>query len=171
MSVVPVIETPRLILREHRLTDFDPIAKHWESDRTQWTGGPHDRRRAWEVFSMDAAQWHLRGYGMWIVEERESGATAGWIGFYEPDHYDETEIGWVLLEAFEGKGYGFEAAMAARTYGEEHFGITAPCSFIATPNTRSVALAERMGATLEDTRTGPKGPFFVYRHPTPEAHT
>lgn len=162
---VPVIETDRLILREHRRSDFDVIADFWTDARTEFIGGPHDRRRAWEVFSMDCAQWQLRGYGMWIVEEKATGKTAGWVGFYEPDFYDETEIGWIMLDAFEGKGLAFEAVNAARQYGADHFGISAPCSFIAEQNDRSVALAKRLGATLQETRQGPKGPYFVYRHP------
>lgn len=167
--MVPVIETERLILREHRMSDFDPIAKHWESERTQYIGGPHTRENAWLVFSMDAAQWLLRGYGMWIVEEKASGKTAGWVGFYYPERYDHTELGWILLEEFEGKGLAFEAVDAARSYGAEHFGISAPCSFISTPNVRSIALAKKLGATLEDTRDLGTGPFYVYRHPDADA--
>ncbi|NNE87866.1 MAG: GNAT family N-acetyltransferase [Silicimonas sp.] len=150
------------------MADFDPIAEHWTSTRTQWTGGPLDRKEAWKVFSMDCAQWHLRGYGMWVVEDKATGKTAGWVGFYEPDHYDETEIGWVLLEEFEGKGLAEEAVRATRTHGECYFGIKRPCSFIAIDNQRSVALAERVGATLEEKRDRGNGPFFVYRHPAPE---
>jgi len=123
-AAVPVIETDRLILREHRLADFDPITVHWESDRTRWTGGPHNRKRAWEVFSMDCAQWHLSGYGMWILQDKASGTTAGWVGFYE-------------------------AATTAHAYGAEHWDIHAPCSYISTPNARSIALAERMGAVKD----------------------
>lgn len=166
---IPVVATEHAIMREHRLSDFDPIASHWESERTKWTGGPLSRQEAWRSFSMDCAQWQLRGYGMWIVEDKASGKTAGWIGFYEPDHYDETEIGWILLEEFEGRGLAEECVRAALAYGETHFGIVAPCSFIAVENERSVALAARVGATLEETRDRGKGPFFVYRHKTSEA--
>lgn len=166
---VPVLETQHLVMREHRLSDFDPIALHWESERTRWTGGPLSRRSAWDAFSHDCGQWALRGYGMWIVEEKSSQKTAGWVGFYEPDHYEETEIGWVLLEEFEGKGYAFEAATTARAYGARHWDIQTPCSFIATPNDRSIALAERMGAEREAERDLGKGPFYVYRHPEMEA--
>lgn len=176
MFTIPTIETERLILRAHRLSDFEPIAAHWALERTQYIGGPLTRQEAFQAFSADAGQWILRGYGMWIVEEKSSRKTAGWIGFYEPERYDETEIGWILLEEFEGKGLAFEAVSAARAYGAEHFDIHAPCSFIATPNLRSIALAEKLGATREEQREGPKGPFYVYRHPatdndgSPEAY-
>ncbi len=107
--IVPIIETTRLILREYRRSDFDPIAAHWQSDRTKHTGGPLNRRDAWKAFAGDCGQWHLRGYGMWIVQDKASGDTAGYVGFYEPDHYSETELGWVLLAPFEGKGLADEA--------------------------------------------------------------
>ncbi|MCV6825450.1 MULTISPECIES: GNAT family N-acetyltransferase [Halocynthiibacter] len=165
MSLIPTIETERLILRAPQMSDFDPLAAHWELERTEYIGGPLDRKEAWSAFSADAGQWILRGYGMWIVEDKASGKTAGWIGFYEPERYDEPEIGWILLEEFEGKGIAYEAVVAARAYGGEHFGITKPCSFIAAENARSIALAERLGATREDTREGPRGAYHVYRHP------
>ncbi|WP_380056692.1 GNAT family N-acetyltransferase [Falsihalocynthiibacter sp. SS001] len=168
MITVPVIETEHLILREHRLSDFDATAEHWASERTRYTGGPHARGRAWECFSMDAGQWLLRGYGMWMLEDKASGKTAGFVGFYEPDRYDEPEIGWILFEEFEGKGLAYEAVVAAREFGAQNFGITAPCSFIDAENERSIALAERLGATREDTREGPRGPYYVYRHPAAE---
>lgn len=169
MSLIPTLETQRLILREPKMSDFDPIAAHWALERTQYIGGPLDRKGAWGAFSADAGQWILRGYGMWIAEDKESGKTAGWIGFYEPERYDEPEIGWIFLEEFEGKGLAFEAALAVREYGEQNFGVTSACSFIAVENSRSIALAERLGATREETREGPKGPYYVYRHPAPSS--
>lgn len=152
-------------MRGHKLEDFDAFAAHWESPRTEYIGGPHDRRRAWEVFSQDAGQWMLRGYGMWILEDKASGKVVGTVGFYEPISYEEAELGWILLEEFEGKGLASEAAQAALEFGAAHFGITAPCSFISAPNARSIALAEKLGATREDTRHSENGAYYMYRHP------
>lgn len=166
MSLVPIIETERLKLREHRLSDFEAIAGYWESDRTIYTGGRQDRNSAWQDFSADAGQWIIRGYGMWIAEDKESGKTAGFVGFHEPIRYKEAELGWIFLEEFEGKGMAYEAALAARQYGAEHFGITAPFSFISAPNQRSIVLAEKLGATLERIHEGKDGAVHVYRHPT-----
>ncbi|HEX3128181.1 MAG TPA: hypothetical protein VH394_12700 [Thermoanaerobaculia bacterium] len=32
---------------------------------------------------------HIRGYGMWAVEEKETGSFVGRIGFYNPDGWTE----------------------------------------------------------------------------------
>ncbi|MEM6637071.1 MAG: GNAT family N-acetyltransferase [Pseudomonadota bacterium] len=167
MTDVPRLETERLVLRGHRFSDFEPMAQHWESPRTRHIGGPLDRREAWRDFSTDCAQWTLRGFGMWILEETSSGETAGWVGFFYPDHYKEPELGWILFEAFEGRGLAYEAALAAREYGSAQWDIKQPPSFIDIDNHRSVALAKRLGATLESTQEKDRGSYFVYRHPAP----
>ena len=165
--MIPRIETENLILRGQQSSDFDAYAGFWASDRASQFGydGPVDRAAAWDNFAADAGHWVLRGYGCWMVEDKASGAPTGWIGFYYPDRYEEPELGWQLFEEFEGKGIAYEAAQAARAYGQKHFNLTAPASFITADNTRSIRLAERLGATREDTRDHGNGPFHVYRHP------
>ena len=165
--MIPRLETDRLILREQRNSDFDAYAGFWASDRsTEYGfGGPFDRARSWDGFAADAGHWILHGYGCWMAEEKATGTPVGWMGFYFPDRYEEPELGWTLFEEFEGKSFAFEASLAARRYGQEHFGLKAVASFIDAQNTRSINLAERLGATREDTRDRGDGPFHVYRHP------
>ena len=165
--MIPLIETERLVLREPRLADFDSYAAFWASDRATENGfgGPYDRNAAWDSFIGEAGQWTIRGLGSWMVEEKSSGKAAGWIGFYYPDRYEEIELGWTLFAEFEGRGIAFEGAIAAREFGQSELGVKAPASFITVENTRSIRLAERLGAKLEDTRDRGNGPFHVYRHP------
>jgi len=108
---------------------------------------------------------------MWAIEDKQSGQFAGYAGLYHPDHYDETELGWMVTAEAEGKGIALEAAMAARDYANEAWNKTGLVSYIETANSRSVALAESMGATLETTRDHGDGPFHIYRHPVSETVT
>ena len=163
--MIPRIQTPRLTLRGHQASDFDPYAAFWAGSRSKAVGGPFDRKDAWEEFLSDAGHWVVRGFGSWIAEDRDSGQPVGWIGFYFPDRYEEVELGWTLFDQFEGKGYAQEAAIAALEFGAKEFDIHRPASFIEAKNTRSIALAERLGAIREDTRDRGNGPFHVYRHP------
>ena len=57
-----------------------------------------------------------------------------------------------------------EASKTARDFGQAHFNIVQPVSYIETWNHRSVRLAERLGAIREDTRDNGDGPFHIYRH-------
>lgn len=162
---IPVIETERLILRGPRLSDFEAHAGFAMSERAHFVGGPNDRIGAWRGFSSGAGHWALFGYGMWTVEDRETGLPAGRIGVMCPDGWPEPELGWHIYEGFEGKGIAFEAALAARGAAAQHFGISAPISFIVPENTRSRRLAERLGATVEREGEVIGHPCLVYRHP------
>ncbi|PRY23697.1 RimJ/RimL family protein N-acetyltransferase [Aliiruegeria haliotis] len=163
--VIPTVETERLTLRAFRIEDFETYAAFFASDRACHVGGPKDRRGAWGDFTSDTAAWQLRGAGMWAVDHKETGALAGWVGIVETVFYEEPELGWMLTEAFEGQGLAREAALAARDYAREKLGLDGLVSFIEAGNTRSIRLAERLGATREETRDNGRGPFHVYRHP------
>lgn len=163
--MIPVVVTENLILRGHEARDFDDYAAFWAGPSAEPFGGPYSRKEAWDSFLSDAGHWVIRGFGQWMVELKEVGKAVGWVGFVHPDRYEETEIGWTIYPGYQRKSLAYEASLAARQYGAEEFGIKRPASYIETWNTRSVALAERLGATCEDTRDNGDGPFHIYRHP------
>lgn len=165
---IPMIETDRLILRGPRESDFDAFAEFSASDRARFVGGPYPRHRAWGGFLATYGHWALRGYGMWMLEERSSGKTAGRIGFIFNESWDEPELGWHVYDPFEGKGIAFEAASAARAFGVAHFGLDGVISYIDPENARSIALADRLGAAYERDGTVAGHPCHVYRHPRQE---
>ncbi|AAV96485.1 GNAT family N-acetyltransferase [Ruegeria pomeroyi] len=162
---IPVIETERLILRGPRESDFEAFAAFGASDRSRFVGGPFPRFRSWGGFLATYGHWALRGYGMWMVEERATGATAGRIGFIFNDGWDEPELGWHIFDGFEGKGYAYQAASAARAHGAQHFGLDGVISYIDPANTRSLRLAERLGAQYERDGEVAGHPCQVWRHP------
>ncbi len=167
-AAIPVLQTERLILRAPELTDWDALEPIWRSDRGRFIGGPMGEEDAWLDFAQTVASWVLRGIGYWTVTAQEDGAVLGLIGIAMEVHDPELEFGWLLTEAAEGKGIAYEAARAVRDYADAR-GLTRCISFIDAGNTRSVALAERLGATREDTREDADGPYHIYRHPAPEA--
>ncbi len=60
-------------------------------------------RRPGIQFSAEIGHWTLRGYGFWAVEETASGAYCGQVGLWNPEGWAEAEIGWLMMEGFEGK--------------------------------------------------------------------
>jgi len=173
------IETDRLILRAPQLNDFDAIAAFLADDRSKTIDvGNMDRNDAWKVFSRIAGMWFLRGYGLFIVEEKATGKPVASIGPWFPITWPERELGWSVWTAeAEGKGIAYEAASAARDYAFEVLGWDTAVSYIDTSNTRSRALAERLGAIIdpEAEKLGfgapdddDADPCLVYRH-TPQS--
>ncbi len=162
----PTLATDDLILRGYREEDFEAFAAFSTSERARFVGGPHDRWTSWRAFMAGIGHWILRGYGMWIVEHRASARVAGRVGIIYNDGWDEPELGWHIYDGFEGRGYAYQACLAARDYSARHFGLDAVISYIDPRNTRSITLARRLGARFERTGEVVGKPCQIWRHPS-----
>ena len=166
---IPTIVTERLILRAPTLADFEPLAAFYASDRSVYEDGPYTRKAAWREFCTSVAAWHFFGFGTFTIEARKTGDWVGEVGLNFPDDYPEHEIGWTLGAGFEGKGYAYEAASAARDWAYTDAKLPGLVSYIDPANDRSIRLAERLGAVRDDAAPRPEDdPCLVYRHPAPE---
>ena len=172
---IPTLETERLILRAPQAGDFDALAAFMSSDRARFVGGPVTLRRdIWRILSNIAGHWVLRGFGLWAIVPKADYNAIGVTGGWRPETWPEREIGWSLWNTgAEGKGYAHEATAAARAHLYDHMGWTTAVSYINPNNTRSAALAKRLGCTIDKTAQPPHddayGPCNVFRHPAPEA--
>lgn len=167
----PVLETARLILRAPETADFEAWASYIGSERARFTGGPQDRTQAWRSFCGITGHWVHRGYGMFVVVLRSGGPALGLVGPWYPEGWPGQEIGWTLFtpEA-EGRGYAREAAEATRAHAFDVLGWTTAISLIDPGNTRSEALARRLGCVADGEAMLPGfGPSGVWRHPGPDA--
>ena len=168
----PTVETERLILRAPKPSDAEVFTAYYATERAEFVGGPMEDRQAWMFFGTEMGHWVMRGFGMWVVTLKGNDAPLGIVGHWYPHGWPEKEVGWVLFDAKdEGKGIAFEAAKASVAYAYDTLGWDTVVSYIAKPNVRSVALAERLGAVLDKDAQQPKPdgePCLVYRHPRPE---
>jgi len=103
----------------------------------------------WKHMAMIVGHWHLRGFGMWGVFERDSGRLAGRVGFHQPDGWPGFELGWTMGRMSWGKGYAPEAGRAAAAWGMEQLGLRHIVSLIHPSNERSIRVAEKLGERLE----------------------
>lgn len=163
MTTAPTLTTARLTLRHHRQEDFEPMAAHFATEWAQYMGGPVDRKGMWFWLASEVGAWSLLGHGSWAIDLTATGETIGQVGINKPAHFPEVEIGWLLYPGHEGHGYAYEAATAARTWAFEN-GHDTLVSYIDPPNARSIALAERLGATLDTDAPAPDAGDLVYRH-------
>jgi len=172
LADAPTLETRRLTLRAPRLEDFETWARFAASDRARHLGGPHDYGTAWRSFAHVAGQWAMRGYGSFVFHRKGSEAPLGMTGPWHPIHWPEQELGWTIWdETTEGAGLAFEAASCARDHAFRDLGWPTAVSYIADDNPRSIALAERLGATRDKTAAHPhpeRTDILVYRHAPPK---
>lgn len=168
MTAAPRLETGRLVLRAPTRADFPAIAGFYAGEASRFVGGPLDARPAWYWFSAGIGDWALLGFGSWAIEEKATGSLVGLVWLNHPPGFPEREIGWLLLPAFEGRGFATEAATAARGYAYATLGWPTAVSYVSADNHRSAALARRLGAREDADAAGP-GDGLVFRHPAPEA--
>jgi len=167
----PRFETERLILRGPELRDAEPLIDFLMDEvRSEGFGGYTKRDDAWRWYALNIGHWHIHGYGYLSIEDKETGNPAGITGIWNPEGWPEPELGWVVFEGYEGKGIAYEAALAARAWAYSDLGFATMTSNIVPSNTRSIALAKRLGATFEREYDNVQmGLDHLYRHPAPEA--
>lgn len=164
MTTAPTIETQRLRLRHHVMTDVTTMAPAFASDWSRYMGGPISRDDLWRWIAAETISWEWLGFGSWAIELRDSGELIGQVGINQPPRFPEIELGWAIFPAHEGQGYAFEAAKAARDWGFDSRGLQTLVSYIDPENARSIALAKRLGAALDPNAQGEDPEDLVYRH-------
>jgi RimJ/RimL family protein N-acetyltransferase len=146
------IETERLILRDWGEGDVDAYAEMLADPLVaQWTNpnrAPMDRQAAWRNLAMVIGHKALRGYSMFAVEEKATGALAGRVGPWQPEGWPGLEIGWTLAPAARGKGYALEAARASAVDAFERLDAQRIVSLVEHDNAASRKVAERLGERL-----------------------
>jgi RimJ/RimL family protein N-acetyltransferase len=162
---IPELMTERLRLRAPSLADLPRVTAFYASERSHIVGGPLDERNAHRAMMAIFGSWALRGHGMWYIADRTTDAFLGWTGVIHGPGWQEPELGWTVMEEAEGKGIAYEAATAARRYAAAHLGQDGLISYIAPHNTRSAALAARLGAVHEADGTLLGHAVQIWRHP------
>jgi RimJ/RimL family protein N-acetyltransferase len=159
------LETPRLILRQWRVNDFEPYAAICaDADVMRYLGGGKalSRGEAWRHMAFMVGHWQLLGYGHFAVEEKETGNFVGRIGFLNPEGWPGFEIGWTLGRAAWGKGYATEGARRALEYAFDELDKDHVISLIHPQNTASIRVAERLGEKPEGTTEIMEVPVIVF---------
>jgi RimJ/RimL family protein N-acetyltransferase len=150
----PVIETKRLILRRWRDADVEPntamladpgTARFITSDGQPVT----DAFVGWRNAAAMAGHWALHGFGMFVVEEKQTGRFVGRVGPWFPAGWPGFEVGWGIASGFRGRGYAVEAARASIDWAFACFEIDRIVHTIRPENVASQAVARRLGAAIE----------------------
>ena len=109
--------------------------------------GSLDRTEAREKLKGNEREWAELGYGRAAVIERNSGRFLGRAGLKLWEQFGETEAGWAFRRDAWGHGYATEAGRATIDWGFANFDLPYITAMIEPANTRSLAVAERLGLT------------------------
>jgi RimJ/RimL family protein N-acetyltransferase len=148
VSGYPVLETERLILRVPEASDLDGWAvMNADAETMHFIGGVRSRAETWRMLCTMRGAWDIKGFAMFSVIERATGAWVGRLGPWEPEGWPGKEVGWCVAPQFAGKGYAYEAVVATMDYVFDVLGWLDVIHTIDPANTRSIALAQRLGST------------------------
>ena len=165
LTPAPTLTTARLVLRGPQKRDLAAFTA-WltQSARMDAVGGPGSERDAWRGFIAGIGHWQWHGYGFFTVAERASGIATGRVGVINHIEWPQPEMAWHMFDGFEGRSYAFEAACAVREWAGRSLGLEPLISLIAPTNTRSIALATRLGATEERRDVVDGEDCIIFRH-------
>ena len=147
------VETERLLLRAHRMSDLDDlVAFHGDPEVVRFVPWPvRDRAATEETLRVKLTQTELVAHGQWLVlavELRSTGTVIGEVLLkWASDR--QGEVGFALGGDHHGRGYALEAATAMLRLGFDDLGfhrITAVC---IEDNVASARLLTRLGMRQE----------------------
>lgn len=163
---IPVIETQRLVLRGPEPEDYPNFKATFASYRSRFMGGPLNAYETWMLYAAEIGHWNIRGFGMWMIHDKNTDETYGMAGGWFPAKWPEREIAWIIWPDKAGKGYALEATNAARRYFYNELGWENAVSYLDPKNLDSIRLAERLGAVKDKSAPSVDGHDVVYRHPS-----
>ncbi|MEM6803630.1 MAG: GNAT family N-acetyltransferase [Bacteroidota bacterium] len=147
-------ETERLLLRPTTEADADYILKVMNTPK--WLKFIGDRN----IHSREDAQNYIKerispqlarlGYANYTVIRKEDGAKIGSCGLYDREGLEGIDIGFAFLEAYEKKGYAYEAASEVMRAAIEEFGIAKISGITVKENLASQKLLEKLGLKFKE---------------------
>ncbi|MFD2822330.1 GNAT family N-acetyltransferase [Lacinutrix iliipiscaria] len=149
-----VAETHRLIISKFTLYD---AAFFLELVNTpHWIKYIGDRNiKTIEQAKQRIKEGHLKsyntyGFGFYKLQlKEENNKTIGTCGLIKRDTLDHADIGFALLPAYEGKGYGYESALAILKLAKEDFKLETVLAITLPTNKPSIHLLEKLGLSYQ----------------------
>ena len=147
------LETDRLVLRPHRITDLDDLARfHGDPEVVRYVPWPlRDRAATEETLQVKLGQTVLEEHGQWLVLAVELRATATVIGEvllkWASDR--QGELGFAFARDHQGQGYAAEAATAILRLAFDELGFHRVSAVVVEGNDASVHLLGRLGFRQE----------------------
>jgi RimJ/RimL family protein N-acetyltransferase len=169
---IPVLETQRLLLRGHKIEDFNASAEMWADPLVvaYISGVPSTKSQSWDRFLRYAGLWCQLGFGYWVVETKTDRRFIGEIGFADfkrdtsPCIEGIPEAGWVLKSQAHGQGFAAEAVKRALEWADCQLNFEKTVCLFDPVHVASISVAEKVGYGHKTVgRFGEKEALFMER--------
>ena len=152
---IPTLETPHTRLRPFRLGDVNALfqlANQKDIFRYFPNPAPWSHAQTERFIQSQLAHWERHGFGWWAVESGDHPELIGWNGLQHLPETGEVEVGYLISQAFQGRGWTTEGVLASLRFGFEQHALQSIIAIIHPDNTASQRVAAKCGlARLERT--------------------
>ncbi len=174
------LETARLLLRLPQLDDAEALLDFvGDPEVMRWIGSePGGLDVAVEHLERWIRRWQADGMGQFLVTQKEDHRVIGRVGplvwnalvwetstLADAGDDAQVELGWAIGREHWGSGHATEAAHAVRQWVYDVRGVERLISLINPENTRSIRVAEKLGAEPAETVQTPGGLATIWVHP------
>ncbi len=158
MTQIPSLSTERLRLRAPQDSDFNAYAAFYaDAEASKFYGGPKPAHLAWNRLAADLGHWDLRGYGIWALERKDSGAVIGACGLCWPTGWPRSELTWWIAPEARQMGFAKEASRAAIGFGYERLQWDLVQTHMNDDNRAAKALVLSLGGEVIARESFPDG--------------
>ncbi|MEJ1241660.1 GNAT family N-acetyltransferase [Chryseolinea sp. T2] len=151
-----VLETPRLILRHIKGSDFNELLRmNSDSVVMRYVGDGSVRNHEQMEKKLDVLISHYTrkpGLGIWATVSKDTGLFVGASGLVYYDNTPEIEIGYRMLKEYWNNCYATEASFGLLEYGFTKLKLQKIVSSAHVDNLASRRVMEKMGMTHVDDR-------------------
>lgn len=147
-----ILTTKRLLVREITVEDVPRLFELYRDESiTKYMEKLFPTIQQEEEYTRNYIRniYHFYGYGMWLLVLKESGEIIGRAGLEYKEGFTGLELGFMLGEAYQHKGYAYEACRAILDYAREELGETDFRAVVHKENIHSKHLCEKLGFHLE----------------------
>ena len=144
--------TARLHLRPCARNDLEALHRLWTLPDVRlflWDNREISRSSAEQVIESSLVSFERSGYGLWIIRRLDQPAIIGFAGLRRLPADGDPELLYGLDPDHWRKGFATEGARAVLRFGFEPAGLERIRAATDVPNTRSVAVLERLGMNFE----------------------
>jgi RimJ/RimL family protein N-acetyltransferase len=152
-ATLKVLESDRLTLRQFSSEDAGFILELLNEPSFIQNIGDRNVR------SIEAAKLYIKngpvtsyarhGFGLYLVELKETGQAIGMCGLIKRDTLDDVDIGYAFLPKFWSRGYAVEAALAVKQYARDVAGLPRIVAITDPQNAGSIRVLEKIGMKFE----------------------
>ena len=142
-----IAETKRCIIREMTEEDLESVYQVYKGKTiTRYMEGLYEDYQKELEYTRSYIQnaYTFWGYGTWVIERKEDQLIIGRIGLNMRDGFEDVELGFVIMESEQRKGYALECCHAVLTVAKEELGFDKVQALIREGNEASIGLCQKL---------------------------